>query len=318
MKISRVIATGAVLALIGGSSVLTTATATAAPVPTTNYVKAADFGTEVSPYAKSWFKGNATPATTVSDSVSGLAVTGQILNGDTPATGLVNLVTVAKFHVVSGSAYFQVPVFANATTGYTTLRPELPGQPTTTGVWITSQAIAADSTNGNGTAYAKGASATLTQFADALGTDVSILAYGAFVNPGTTATISSITWDGVTSQFTPAPTATPATATSTIAQFAKGITVKFTGFVPGDSVQPGIGAGQSGSQFGGPIVADAVGAVTVTFVKSDATVGGVYTLSAFAAGSAITAPFVSVTVVADGTGVATPAAPISGKASFTG
>jgi hypothetical protein len=317
MKLSRIVATGAVLALIGGSSVLTATTATAVAAPTTNYVKTADFGTEVSPYAKSWFKGNATPATTVSDSVSGLVVTGQILNGETPATGLVDLVTGAKLQVVTGSAYFQVSVFANATTGYTTLRPELPGQPTTTGSWITSQAIAADSTNGNGTAYAKGDSATLAQFAGALGTDVSILAYGAFVDPGTSATISSITWNGVTSRFTPKSIATASATSISLSEITtgKGVTVKNTGFIPGESIQPGFGSGQSGEDFGSPIVADADGVVTVVFVIPGATVG-TYNFGAFNAEGV--GASVAVTVVADGTSVATPAAPISGKASFTG
>jgi hypothetical protein len=316
MKIKRIIATGAVLALIGGSSILTAATAGAITAPTTNYVKAADLGTEVSPYAKSWFKGNATPATTLSDSVSGLVVTGQILNGDTPTSGLVDLVTYADFRVESGNAYFQVPVFANGTDGFTTLRPEVAGQPTVTGTWITSRAIAADP-GANNTSYNAGDSATLTEFADALGTDVTILAYGAFVDPGTSATISEITWNSVTSVFTPESTATASATSVTLSEFTTGagVTVKVTGFIPGESVQPGYGTGESGNSYGDPILADENGAVTVTFVLPNATLG-TYTLTANS--DARSGARVEVTVVADDTAIAAPATPISGKASFAG
>ncbi|MBG6106521.1 hypothetical protein [Frigoribacterium sp. CG_9.8] len=322
MKIKRIIATGAVLALIGGSSALTAAAAmptlTPTPTPTTNYVKAADFGTEASPYARNWFKGNATPATTVSDSASGLVVTGQILNGNTPTSGLVGLVTDADLRVESGNAYFQVPVFAAGTDGFTTLRPEVAGQPSVSGTWITSQAIAAaDAPNGNGTAYDAGDSATLTAFAAALGEDVSILAYGAFVNPGTSATISSMTWNGVTSVFTPESTATASATSVTLSEFTTGagVTVTITGFIPGESVQPGYGTGESGNSYGDPIVADENGAVTVKFVLPNATLG-TYTLTANS--DARSGARVEVTVVADGTAIAAPATPISGKASFAG
>ena len=93
------------------------------------------------------------------------------------------------------------------------------------------------------------------------------------------------------------------------------MTVKITGFIPGESVQPSFGSGQSGEDFGSPIVADADGVVTVVFVIPGATVG-TYTFGAFNAESVGAA--VAVAVVADGTSVATPAVPISGKASFTG
>ncbi len=313
MKLSRIIATGAVLALIGGSSILTATTATAAPEPTTNYVSAASFTAETSPYANSWFKGDSTPPTTVADSLSGLVVTGQVLNGATPTTGLTALVGGAQLNVASGDAYFQVPLFANVgATGFTTLRPAAPG--VLTGTWVTSRALLADDGT---TAFPAGASATLAEFQQALGADYTILAYGAFVDPGTSATITSITWNGVTSQFTPRPTATASATSVSLSELTKGtgVTVKVTGFVPGESVQPGYGAGQSGDSFGDPIVADAAGAVTVTFILPDATVGD-YNFGAF--NNAGIGAFATVSVVADGTTVATPAAPISGNASFTG
>ena len=93
------------------------------------------------------------------------------------------------------------------------------------------------------------------------------------------------------------------------------MTVKITGLIPGKSVQPVFGSGQSGEDFGSPIVADADGVVTVVFVIPGAAVG-TYNFGVFNAQSV--GASVAVTVVADGTSVATPAAPISGKDSFTG
>src|SRR5690606_18478462 len=82
-------------------------------------------------YPDQWFAGNVTTPGTMVSTPSGLSFTGdfQILNGDTPTTGLVGLVASAEFNVVSGEMAFQIPIFANGTadTGSTTVVPVDPG-----------------------------------------------------------------------------------------------------------------------------------------------------------------------------------------------
>jgi len=313
MKISRILATGAVVALIGGSSAFAGASATAAPVPVINFVHADDFGVEASPYAADWFKGTATPATVVTDGVSGISLTGQILNGDTPTTDLTGLVDGAGFVVASGQAAFQVSLFANAGNGgFTTLRPV--DFNTLDGSWVTSRNLVGD--DGTTVVFPAGSTATLDEFEESLGTDYTILAYGAFANESAPATITSITWDGVTSRFTPASFATPAANPISLSDIrAKGLTVRVTGFAEGESVRAVYSQGQGGDVFGDPFIADADGSVTVTFLLPDLTIG-TWDFGAFTtAGIGST---VSVAVVADGATIAPPATPVVGNASFTG
>lgn len=170
MQLSRILATGAAVALIGASSFALASSANAASTePTVNYVTAAQFTTETSPYPAQWFEGDVnTPKGTIASGPAGLTVTGneQLLNGVTPAQGLTDLVAGASF-LATGPAAFQVSLFANsagAGTGFTTLVPDdiTPGAlalPTTT--WHTTQAIAAGPTTPGFTA---GQSATLSDF----------------------------------------------------------------------------------------------------------------------------------------------------------
>ena len=292
---------GAAAAFVGVSTLAIGGSATAADF----YVLDSDFVAETSPYPAGWFVGGGSTGTKDS-TVSGLELVGpyQILNGTTPTTGLVDLVAGAEFGVVSGEAAFPIPLFADGVgnTGYTTLVPEVPGDlglhSTAPGSWRTTQAIAADSTNGNGTAYAAGTWATLPEFEAALGTDLEILAFGAYLPLTKSAVVSHITWAGNTHWFLPAPTATITPVSLTVDQMGKtGVSGVFTGFVPGEAVTAGFADGGSGGPLPGSYTADANGSVTVTHSAASLT-PGTYTLSTFAEGSGVSV-FGSFAVVAN-------------------
>lgn len=213
------------------------------------------------------------------------------------------LVDGAELGVVSGEIAFQIPLFANgaADTGFTTLVPEVHGDLGLHSIapnsWRTTQAIPANNVTGNNTAYAADDTATLAEFEAALGTDYEILAFGAYLPLTKSAVVSHITWAGNTHWFLPAPTATitPASISKTDASDT-GVTGVFTGFVPNESVEIGLGTGFSGGAID-MTTADANGVVTYTLVL-DADPGlGTYTLSAFGA-SGVSA-FAEFEVVAD-------------------
>lgn len=95
--------------------------------------------------------------------------------------------------------------------------------------------------------------------------------------------LQSITWNDVTSRFTPAPTATVSPATVTpadSANAAKGVTGVFTGFIPGETVEFGLSTTSSGGPTGETAVADPNGSVTYHFVSPTALDLGTYSLIA--------------------------------------
>jgi hypothetical protein len=289
VKISRIIAAGAGIALVGASTILIGGSANAAGGATagnpSEYVAASAFTTEGASYPAGWFKGTpatgSIPGTVFTSAADGLEVDGavQILNG-TPGTGtLTDLVTGAGLGVVTGDAWFQIPLYENGTaqTGFTTLRPANPGDAglTATANWVTSQALGA---------YPAGATASLQDFQAALPADYRILAFGAFVPTGA-ATISSITWNGTTYRFTPTPTATLSPTSLDVTDYAtpgKGVTGTFTGFLPGEAVDAVFADANSGGPIPGSYTADANGAVTINYVETDsaADVPGAYRLGA--------------------------------------
>jgi hypothetical protein len=201
VKLSRIVASGAAIALLTGSVLVGGGAAIAAD---THYT-AGQFGVEGSSYpASGWFQGKTkTPSGTITSTATGLSVVGpvQILNSTTPKQGLLDLVKGAHLNVVSGDANFQIALYlnnegANTNTGFTTLRPNSfneAGLNPEAG-WTTSGPIGD---------WAAGSSHTLAEYADALGelSNHQILAYGAIVPAGITAVISSITWGGNTSIF---------------------------------------------------------------------------------------------------------------------
>jgi hypothetical protein len=208
MKINKLTAVGATLTLAVGSVLGLGTAATAVEVPVGSIVA------ETNPYpVEQWFLGNPQPTTAPTQDASGLTLTGrtQLLYGRvTPvASGaaFTTLISGASF-VATGTATFQVPVFFDGTanTEFTTLRPAVPGSPTTTSEWISSQAVAGLPA-GTPLPFA-----TIAAAFDAAG-DAEVLAFGVIVDPGTTAVLSSVTWAGTTWTFaTPAAPVTPPVA----------------------------------------------------------------------------------------------------------
>jgi hypothetical protein len=315
VKLNRLITAGVAVALVASSSLLVAGAANAAD----SYITASQFGAEGASYPAGWFTGAGSTGS-ITTTPSGLSITArmQILNG-TPGTSsspdLVALATGAHIGVVSGSADFQIPLFTDGTakTGFTTLRPDSfnnPGLNPLAG-WTTSRAF--------GT-FAAGSSHTLQDYqAQVAGfPNFQILAYGVIVPVGVSAVLSSITFNGNTTWFTPKPTGTATPSTVTVTAFqTTGVAAHLTGFVAGETVDGGFASNGSGSATGLSYTADAGG--NVDFVFKTLVTPGTYTLSGNASVSGIAA-FASVTVVADGTAnpVATPATPVKRKADFTG
>lgn len=325
MKLSRIVTAGATLALVAGSSLFAAQAANAAD----SYVTAGQFTQETSPYSAGWFIGDGSTTTPVSGP-TGLTLTGkiQILNGtpgDIPAGGIAELATNATLGVVSGNADFQIALFTDGagSTGFTTLRPDNFNQAGLNPLagWTTSSAFGS---------FAAGSSHTLPEYDTELGTlntangtSAQLLAYGAFVPAGENATLSSITFNGTTTRFTPGPSGTPtATATpSTISVTAMGTTgvkVVLTGFAPGETVDQVFATSAMGGTTGKTFTADPSGSVTFTYTSAGMA-PGTYTLGGSGESSGVYA-HTTVTVIADGSPapVAAPAAPVTGNASFTG
>jgi hypothetical protein len=307
VQLSRFIAVGAAVALIGGSTLFAAGTANAAD----DFVAASQFGAEGASYPAGWFTGTPPAGVTaggIASGPTGLSVTGreQILNGTpgtTPAGGLVALATGANLNVVSGNVDFQIALYAGpGQTNFTTLRPDNFGNAglNPAAGWTTSGAV--------GT-FAANSSHTLADYQGQLASDYQILAYGAFVNAGDTAVISSITWNGVTTRFTPVPTptATVSPTTVTLSNFTtvgKGVTVHLTGFLPNETIDVGFGAANVGGTTGQTVVADGAGNATFTFVDLQTpdyfgtAAPGTYSVGGTGESSGVTA-MAQVTVVAD-------------------
>jgi len=333
MKLSRIIATGAVAALVGVSTIAIGGAAVAAD----SYTNDTQFPAETSPYSAGWFTGGGSTGA-IDSTPSGLSLTGryQILNGTTPTTGLGALVDGADFTVISGNANFQIPLFTDgvANTGFTTLRPDNFGP-------VGLNPLAGWTTSGTFGTFAAGSSHTIPEYVaelTALGDDYEILAFGLIVPVGSSAVISSITWAGNTHWFLPAPTATITPTSITVADVsntAKGVTGVFTGFVPNEPITIFLSTGNSG----GPIdtaTADANGTVTYRYVpsaadaavgtyflgaigdNSDVNVSDTFAVIANSAATPDASPAASPAATPDASPAATPAVPVKGNASYTG
>ncbi|GAA2087197.1 hypothetical protein GCM10009840_26320 [Pseudolysinimonas kribbensis] len=292
MKLTRLVAASAATALLGAAALAAATPAFAIPAPSTQYVTASQFVAEASPYPHQWFKGNVTaPVGTYTSVPTGLTVNGnaQPLNGDTPTTGLANLVSGASF-TADGPAAFQIPIFTNtdatdaaSPTGFTTLVPDdiTPGALHTT-TWHSTQDISRAGTVQYTANTSHFALADLETYLSGDTTPYTILAYGFYVDSSFTTTLHTVTWDGVTTDFMAAPTATlSATSLTTKQVTSTGIDATFTGFVPGELVDFGYGSGQSGDSYGAPVAADANGTVSVHFVAPTGFTAGTYTLGAY-------------------------------------
>jgi LPXTG-motif cell wall-anchored protein len=301
MKLSRIPAIGAAVALVATSTLLFASPAAAADF----YYDQDDFGQELLapndgyPAGVDWFYG-AQPVNPLGDldwTVRGIEINNgtnpsgavQILNQDvtTPAAGGLATLVFNSFVVsATGEWTFQLPLFANPTTGpqaFTTLRPAAQGNNATvpSAAWITSGAIPTD---GGGVAYAAGATATLTQFETALNALASyeLLAFGLNFTAADTDTVQAVRWDGDWSIFTAEPTITPVPDSIQLADFvnpAKGVTVTATGFLPGEEtywrlVRPNGAVVQLGSVF-----ADANGVAVFDHLSLAGAAAGEYGLS---------------------------------------
>ena len=204
MKFNKLTAVGASLALAVGSVFGVSLAASAADVPLSS------IGAEGASYpANQWFVGNpAGPALT--EDTAGLHIDGrnQLLYGESmaPMTGatFTDFVDGASF-TGTGTMTFQIPVFfdGDADGDFTTLRPAQPGNPTSSGDWISSRAVAGLSAN-TPVPFAAVAAAF-----DAA-TNPEVLAFGVFVNPGDSAVLQSVTAGGETWTFgVPVPAANP-------------------------------------------------------------------------------------------------------------
>ena len=140
----------------------------------------------------------------------------------------------------------------------------------------------------------------------------------------------------------PSPVPTPARITRTVSQMrSTGVTVRFDGFLPGDTVTVGMASQVNGSPCGAPRTADASGSVTATCVWDAAYVArfgqspaaGAYIVGAnnsiytiysdsadvtVAADTVVTPPVVTPPTSRPTAPVARPAVPVRDHARFTG
>ena len=139
MKLSRVLAASAGVALIGASTIAFAAPASAADIIApqgSTFPDEADFDS----YPSQWFVGESGNTAPLANSLYGLDITAtggtaQILNG-TPITGsLIELTAYARVIVTRGEATFQISVFGEPTNDadpeFTTLRPVEANYPVT-------------------------------------------------------------------------------------------------------------------------------------------------------------------------------------------
>lgn len=235
-------------ALIGLSTLALAAPAHAeTTVGDATFYAAADFGVESGGYpTAAWFigdvsapntEGSITSSATGLDIVNGASNASQILHhGFTAPASQADLLTAINGTEVyaSGNTWsFQVPMFGEAGTEFTTLRPAALG--TLTGNWITSRAI----TDGAGTTlYAANAEDTLDNLLSALyqGAAPEVLAYGLWTGPDTELSVYAIVGFGDASIFTPVPTRTVTPNPATPGQAVSGVTLTGTGWFPGSDI----------------------------------------------------------------------------------
>lgn len=227
MKLSRIAAGGAGLALVAVSTFVGATAASAVDVVLPS------IPAETSPYSPGWFAGNVSGGDgTAVQSAAGLLITGgtngyQLLNGDPASVTDVSLTEALNSpgaYTSTGEAFFQISVFGEPGTQFTTLRPVVSTD--TAGAWYSSQSVAGLTAN---TPY------TAAELIAALDGDApaEVLAFGVFVNAGTTANLTSIVFDNEFYAFNEgpvAPTLTVAPGTVTPEQLVDpGVNVTLTG-----------------------------------------------------------------------------------------
>lgn len=297
MKLSRIPAVGAAIALVATSTLFVVSPASADDF----FYDQDDFGQELPggyPVGFDWFYGDQ-PINPIGDldwTPAGIEINNgtnpsgavQILNQNvsTPAAlGLALLVDVVDVIDESGQWTFQLPLFANPAVGpqaFTTLRPQTEGigGVISTGTWITSQPIP---TNAGGVAYAANDTATLVQFEAALNAldSYELLAFGLNFTAADTDTIHAISWESDWNVFTPQPTGSVTPVSLSVADFtnaSKGVTATVSGFLPGESTFWWLGLPDGDYQPIDIAFADVDGVATMTYVAPAGAVVGEYSL----------------------------------------
>ncbi|MCU1440709.1 MAG: hypothetical protein JWP85_1706 [Rhodoglobus sp.] len=245
MKLTRIAAGTASIALVAGATLLGAAPASAAEIDVTipNPIPAENpLG-----YDPFWFAGDVAggDGSAIQDA-SGLVIEGgtngfQLLNGAAEDDAALTLSAALDYLAVSdadGDSFFQISVFGEPSAQFTTLRPidanDLFGD------WEVSQAVAG---------LAVGTPYTQDELITALdaGLPAKVLAFGVFVDPGDTVTLRGITFNGDNYLFAAAPTLTVAPTSLQLSERSKPVTLSATGFLPGEDVYIGYGGGGFGS-----------------------------------------------------------------------
>jgi hypothetical protein len=229
----RAAAVAAATAIVAGSVLLVGGTASAAEVQVS--------GSEIAPNESTyvgWHEGYASPGAPATVTDAGLTLTGksQIINGlATPLTGVTFeslAATTGTTVVAGGNKYsYQLPIFADPGTAFTTVRTLANGWTLTGGI-------------GGST---EGVEYTAAQIGGFLGSDFSVLAFGVQVQSETT-TFATISFQGTTYRFNkvvppvaPGVTITPTTITpADFVDTTKGFTVNIVGFQPNEEVTVGL------------------------------------------------------------------------------
>jgi hypothetical protein len=271
MKLARITASGAGLALVAASVFVGAAAASAADfdVVLPNPVPA-----ETGPYAAGWFAGTVTgTASVVAQTPAGVGITAGtsgyvLLNGD-PANNpssisLTAALESAQVSSTGADAFFQIAVYGEpgaTEQEFTSLRPI--NADNTSGDWTVSQGVPSLSLVA-GTSYTK---AVLIAAFDGGPTKAKVLAFGVFVNAGTTSTVRGIDFGENTYFFAPRASVTVNPTSLTVADLVKPVTITASGFAAGETVSFGLGSATSGDVLGTAIAGENGTAVySYTFV----------------------------------------------------
>ncbi|MFB9308914.1 hypothetical protein BJY17_001621 [Agromyces hippuratus] len=197
----------------GDDTYLFTRAVTAIPVTSTVDVTAAEIRPDESSYT-GWHEGyaNATPAfEIIATGLSfGNGANSQIINGlATPLADadLAQLITSADVEVVSGEAFFQVPITFGEAATFTTLRPAFGAGPGTTTFalgdeWVSSRDIPATATTAAIAANTPVLLGDLIEAIEANGA-VNVLGFGVLAQATTPTVVATLAFDGVRYNFVP-------------------------------------------------------------------------------------------------------------------
>lgn len=260
MKLKAYAASTAGLALIAGATLLGAAPAHAADIPVVvpNPIPSEN----PAGYDPFWFAGTVTggDGTAVQDA-SGLVITGgtngfQLLNGaaeDDPSITLNDALDYQAVSTAGGDAFYQISVFAEPDTDFTTLRPVVASE--TWGDWELSRDVAG---------LTAGAPYTKTEIITALdaGSPAQVLAFGVFVNAGDTVTLRGLVFNGDNYLFAQRPSIAVSPASIQLSERGTTVvTLTASGFAADEDVYIGVST-QNGGGLVDIVPADADGTIS--------------------------------------------------------